>query len=341
MSKYAPTPENLKHSRLLTTALLTFLLMVGLLVAPIPASAKTITNSLGMKFVLIPAGSFMMGSTDADLAQMKRDFKAATGEAFKSDWDKYLKREQPAHRVRISKPFYMQTTEVTNDQFAAFVRATGYKTDAEKGGKGYAFKDGKWQWVQRADWRHPSGPGSGISGLGSHPVVQVSWNDAQAFIKWLSRKEGVKYSLPTEAQWEYASRGGRQGQLYSWGNDMPPRGQVGNFCDETSRAKYRWTYYIHGYNDGYAETAPVGNYQSNGFGLYDMIGNVWEWCQDWYGNYPAGSVTDPRGPGSGKYRVVRGGSWGRDPGSLRSATRGRFAPDFRGNDIGFRLSRIK
>ena len=229
---------------------------------------RRITNSIGMEFVLIPAGSFDMGSNNGD-----------------SD-------EKPVHRVTISKPFYMQTTEMTQ---------------------------GQWQRVMGDNPSYYSSCGSNC------PVEQVSWNDVQEFIRKLNAMEGGnKYRLPTEAQWEYAARAG-SATAYYFGNGSNQLGQ------------YAW----YGSNSG-RKTHPVAGKKPNRWGLYDMHGDVWEWCSDWYGeNYYSSSPTkDPQGPSSGDKRVLRGGCCYDIAGRLRSAIRLRVNPDSRINYFGFRLTRI-
>lgn len=306
-----------------------------------PEQPSKTTNSLDMEFVLISAGEFRMGSSKEDLRQMMADFKQATGEEYQPKWTMYLRDEMPPHQVEFTRPFYLQAHEVTNDQFAAFVKATGYRTTAEEHGGGWSYHQGKWHPVPGADWRHPSGPASSINGKGRHPVVQVSWLDAMAFIRWLSQKESKPYALPTEAQWEYACRGGRSGTLYPWGKDMPPKKKVANMPDEAyARLVGPNFHHVKDYDDGHADTAPVGSYQANGFGLHDMIGNVWEWCADWYesGYYAQSPAKDPMGPGEGTHRVLRGGSFCYLPSNLRCADRFRNLPGFRCPFAGFRLA---
>jgi formylglycine-generating enzyme required for sulfatase activity len=160
---------------------------------------------------------------------------------------------------------------------------------------------------------------------GDCPVEQVSWDDVQEFIRKLNGLERTdKYRLPTEAQWEYAARSG--GKKEEWAGTS----------NESSLESYAW----YDANSG-GKTHPVARKQPNGLGLFDMSGNVWEWVQDWYGNYPAGSVTDPEGPSSGSYRVVRGGSWFSDAGYCRSAYRGVIVPGDRNGSLGFRLLRTR
>ncbi|MBA3698862.1 MAG: formylglycine-generating enzyme family protein [Planctomycetes bacterium] len=274
--------------------------------------------------VWIPAGEFAMGSKLPDTND----------------------NERPVHGVRVSG-FWMDRSEVTNTQFAAFVSATGYKTTAEKPvdweelkkqvppgtpkpddsvlapGSLVFIPPSKqlndlndysqwWQWVHGADWRHPAGPQSNITGKDDHPVVQMSWDDAVAYATWAGKR------LPTEAEWEYAARGGLSGKRYPWGDQQlsDTDGAVANiwqgrFPDMNTAA------------DGFAATAPVGRYPANAFGLHDMAGNVWEWCSDWYraDAYAiaarAGVASDPQGPErpwdpqepTALKRVTRGGSF--------------------------------
>lgn len=172
-----------------------------------------------------------------------------------------------------------------------------------------------------------------------HPVVNVSHNDALAFCAWLSRKEGQTYRLPTEAEWEYACRAGTTTR-YDHGDDPEGLSEVGNVEDATAKSKFSSFVTIAG-RDGYVFTAPVGKYKANGFGLYDMHGNVWEWCADWYDEnyYEASPVDDPTGPTGGSYRVIRGGSWINVASHCQAAYRRRRVPSYRNYDLGFRLAR--
>ena len=227
-----------------------------------------ITNDLGMTFVLIPAGTFMMGSPA-------------------NEKDRFGDEQQ--HQVTISRPFNLQTTPVTQ---------------------------GQWERVMGDNPSYFKECGEDC------PVEQVSWGDAQEFITKLNQMEKTdKYRLPTEAEWEYACRAGSTTR-FCFGND------------EAGLGEYGW------YRDNFrGKTHPVGKKKPNAWGLYDMHGNVWEWCQDWYGEYPAGSVSDPTGPHSGTYRVLRGGSWYEDARSARSALLDSGDPDNRDNDTGFRVAR--
>lgn len=285
---------------------------------------KDFINSIGMKFVSIPAGEFMMGSREDAVSVMKNPTKVEA-----------LERDKPLHKVTLSRPFFLQSTEVTVDQFRRFITATGYRTDAEKEGWSWVYDRVQHNWVKTlfVNWRSP-----GFSQGDNHPVTSVSWNDAQAFVTWLNEKEGTDaYRLPTEAQWEYAARAGTETPFY-WGST--PDGRYANFID-TSYANVRPKDkdLSGGVYDGYIFTAPVGSFKPNTWGLYDMSGNVWEWCHDWYGDYPAGAVVDPLGPGEGKRRIVRGGSWDCQAKFMRSSARIRRVPVNRYHDFGFRVAR--
>ena len=290
---------------------------------------KVITNSIGMKLVRIPAGEFMMGSRES----VEELDKAYAKYGADCQW---FKHEHPRHRVKISKSFFMGMHEVTVDQFRQFVRDTDYKTDGEKDGKGgvgWNEEKGKSERHSRYTWRN-----TGFKQDDNQPVVFISWNDAVAFCKWLSGKEKQKYRLPTEAEWEYACRAGTTTRYHS-GNDPEGLVRVGNVGDATLKARIPPTPWALAGKDGYVFTAPVGQFQSNAFGLYDMHGNVWEWCADWYGEayYAKCPSVDPKGPASAKHRVLRGCSWGYRPSYLRSAVRSRDLPDTRYFDVGFRV----
>jgi len=295
-------------------------------VAVTPAGETRINPADGAEMVWIPAGEFLMGNEMQDITAFFEKLNVMQS----------LKGETPRHRVSVDG-FWMYKYEVTNAQFEKFVKATGHKTDAENGGK-------SWVWnpleeVKGADWRHPRGPGTSASG--DHPVVQVSWNDAKAYCQWA----GVQ--LPTEAQWEYAARGGNTGlggkprYTFWWGDDAPTR-KVGNWFDVTAQKNRKTkSFNFPGYDDGYEFTSPVGTFEPNGFGLYDMDGNVCEWCQDWYDEtyYARSESKNPRGPRNGKYRVLRGGSWFGTPNDMRVAQRDGFTPSERNNFVGIRAAR--
>lgn len=222
--------------------------------------------------------------------------------------------EEIAHPVTLTKPYYLGRFEITKGQFETFVKATGYKTEAEDGKSGGYGWDGQ-KLTQRAEfnWRNP-----GFPQTPAHPVCCVTWFDSQRFCEWLSRRTGRQFSLPSEAQWEYACRAGTQ---------TPWHGSV----DEIA-----W----HKGNAGGA-THPVGQLKANAWGFHDMSGNVWEWCQDWHGPYPSGAATDPlqtlENLSDKPRRILRGGGFLKDAAGARSATRFRNDPRSRNADNGFRV----
>ncbi len=277
---------------------------------------KRITNSIGMELVLIPPGKFMMGSPASD-----------------HEADAH---EKPQHEVEITKAFYLGKYEVTHGQFLKFVKETGYRTEAEKDGKGGDGYDAKTNslkgWSTKYSWRDP-----GFDQTDDHPVVNVTWKDAVAFCDWLSQKEGKKYRLPTEAEWEYSCRAGTQSR-YCTGDDSESVASVGNFADASAKRKFlHWTTIRS--DDGHVFNAPVGSFKPNGFGLYDMHGNVWEWCRDRYNEsyYEFSPKHDPQGPKAGTLHVIRGGSHRYTPGRCRSADRTKGDSAVRYNDLGFRV----
>ena len=240
-------------------------------------SPKEITNSIGMKLVLIPKGTFMMGSPIEE-------------EGAEND--------EKQHQVTIGKDYYLGVTEVTQGQYEKVMGTN----------PSYFQK----RVIRKSD-------------SSMYPVEQVSWEDAVEFCKKLSdlpeeKKAGRVYRLPTEAEWEYACRAGSKA-AYSFGANSKTLGD------------YAWF----GENSG-NQTHPVGEKKANAWGLYDMHGNVWEWCSDWYGVYPKGSVSDPSGPSEGSIRVDRGGSWAYGAANCRSAYRGWGAPSYRIGNDGFRVA---
>lgn len=269
-----------------------------------PASTVRITQRPGhhaIEQITIPGGSFTMGDSSGDRNR-------ADGEA-------------PLHDVAIST-FDIDATTVTNDDFARFVEDTGYVTEAESFGfsavfhlaiaapqedvMGPAAGAPWWAGVKGADWRHPGGSSSDVDGLGDHPVVHVSWNDAQEYCEWAGRR------LPTEAEWEYASRGGIERAKYPWGDEEVDAGgwRANIWQGDFPRANTL--------EDGFLTTAPVRTFEPNGYGLWQPVGNVWEWCEDWFhpATYRRGTsaehrtvVTDPVGPETGQTRIMRGGSY--------------------------------
>lgn len=301
--------------------------------------------------VWIPGGQFIMGALDNDL-QARPD-------------------ERPAHSVRVDG-FWMDVTEVTNEQFQEFVAATGYVTTAEKKPDWEELKKQLppdtpkphdsilvaasmvftpvetdnlidwsqwWSWVSGANWKHPQGPESTIEGKENHPVVQVSWDDAKAYLEWAGKR------FPTEAEWEFAARGGLFNKLYPWGDDNNI-----TVCGNTWQGKFPEQ---NTEDDGFFTTAPVKSYRPNGYGLYDMAGNVWEWTSDWYnveyyGQIAGkGTVTNPQGANEPfdprqpytPQRVQRGGSFLCNESycsSYRASARMHSSPDTGQDHSGFR-----
>ncbi len=293
--------------------------------------AKTVPNKTAAPtrtpkgMVWIPGGEFSMGSADPSIDT------AYGGHETMCD-------ARPIHRVFVDG-FWMDKTEVTNEQFAVFVKATGYRTIAEIAPTKEEFPTARkenliagstvftptlnpvplnnmfqwWRYVKGADWKHPEGPNSDLKGHENYPVVQVAYPDAAAYAKWAGKR------LPTEAEWEFAARGGLAGALYPWGNTLKPDGKfVANIYQGKFPVKDAG-------EDGFVGLAPVGRFPPNRYGLFDMAGNVWEWCNDWYradyyeqlAAHHNGVVRNPQGPETSwdpaepkeKKRVHRGGSF--------------------------------
>jgi formylglycine-generating enzyme len=300
----------------------------------------TYENSAGMSFILVPAGEFLMGSEE-------------TPESLAIDYPNYprhrfveLQDEAPVHAVRISRSFYLGKYEVTIGQFKQFVESSGYVPESEAdgtGGYGYNVKYDPSQTVRqdafegrdrKYSWKNP-----GFPQADDHPVVNVTWNDAVAMAQWLSQNEKRHYRLPTEAEWEYACRAGAATRYYN-GNSPSGLNRIANTFDQTVVPFWvQWKDFATEGSDNYAFTAPVGQFLPNAFGLYDMLGNVWEWVSDWYGkNYYAESPTvDPTGPQSGGVKVRRGGSWHTWPLYVRCSFRNWNTTDTRYTLVGIRL----
>ncbi len=264
-------------------------------------------GSQGPEMVWIPAGTFRMG-----------DLQGGGG----SD-------EQPVHSVSVAR-FAMGRYEVTVGEFRRFVNATGYQTEAEKEGSCSV-------WVGDSsgkNWRN-----LGFSQNENHPVVCVSWNDATAYAEWLTQQTGKQYRLPTEAEWEYAARAGTTTSRY-WGNNPDDACRYANVHDNTSKQEnqgFSWTH--HDCTDGYAQTAPVGRFQPNGFDLFDMLGNVWEWtCSEYQETY--NGAENKCISQSGSLRALRGGAWGGKPRGVRSAGRSWGSHGYRSVTVGLRLARL-
>lgn len=210
--------------------------------------------------------------------------------------------EGPQHRVTITKPFYLGMTEVTQEQYEQMMGTNP----------------------------------SAFQGDPNRPVEQVSWDDAVAFCRKLGQQEGENYRLPTEAEWEYACRSGSTAR-FSFGDDDSELWRYGNYCDQSNTGGHKWQDNTH--DDGHDKTAPVGSYAPNAWGLYDMHGNVWEWCADWYGAYASSAVTDSTGPTLGSNRVRRGGCWSLTARYCRSAFRNFSVPSYRDYFLGLRVAR--
>ncbi len=258
--------------------------------------------------VLIPAGSFMMGDADH--------------------------RGETIHEVEVDA-FYMDTHEVTIEEYEKFVDATQYVTDAEKNDGAFMWGGEGWVKTEGINWRFDVMGVKHEIDKKNHPVTHVSWNDANAYAQWAGKR------LPTEAEWEYAARGGEKSYKYAWGNDdLDPLGQEvpANVSDENyHKVNTRWGYH-EGYDDGYTFSAPVGSFAPNSFGLYDMCGNAWEWCadyfdRDWYSRTPK---NNPRNDDPAPNKVIRGSSFDGRPGNIRLARRTSEALVASMVELGFR-----
>ncbi|MEV5776973.1 formylglycine-generating enzyme family protein [Streptomyces antimycoticus] len=295
--------------------------------AAVPAPAATAhTGGYETDMALLPGGTFLMGTEDAD--------------GFPADG------EGPVREVTVAA-FRIDVHAVTNERFARFVRETGHVTEAERFGWSYVFAgflpaalrrgaprpEGTpwWCGVEGALWRAPEGPGSEVGERSRHPVVHVSWNDAVAYCRWAGAR------LPTEAEWEYAARGGLVGRRYPWGDELTPGG-VHRCNIWQGRFPVKNTA-----EDGYRGTAPVDAFEPNGFGLYNVAGNVWEWCADWWSTDHADRPrADPGGPATGIAKVMRGGSYLCHQSycnRYRVAARTSNTPDSSTGNLGFRTVR--
>jgi formylglycine-generating enzyme required for sulfatase activity len=273
-----------------------------------------LVNSLSQTLVLVEPAEFVMGSPRTEL---------------------FHQRSEQQHTVALSRPFWIGRIEVTRGQFAQFVAATAYLTEAEAAGWSLGLgPSGQWQRTESISWRNP-----GFEQADNHPVVCVSWNDATAFCEWLSGVEGRRYRLPTEAQWEFACRAGAQG-AYGWGNDPYRDNARCNAADESWMDRYPD---IVGFTwlDGYVFTSPVASFPTNAWGMFDVHGNVQEWCVDVYAPYSAARATDPVGPsvavGDRAPRVLRGGSFASLPAACRAAHRDASPPNSSFVTVGFRV----
>jgi formylglycine-generating enzyme len=318
---------------------------VGLFAFPSSSETATrmeleLTKDTRLACILVKSGAFKMGSPANEKDRHKSEV---------------------IHEVQISKSFYMGIHTVTIKQFRAFVDETKHKTQAESGDQHFYGCGGQafdavakefLSWDVKYDWRNTGFPQSD-----QHPVVNVSWNDAMAFCRWLSKKSGRKVDLPTEAEWEYACRAGTRTRFWSGDDDRDLRG-IANVADEALQTipAYKKLFNDIGcgltfatFNDGFEYTAPAGKFKCNPWGLFDMHGNVYEWCKDWcdkeyYKNSPKqdpqGPETcpkEPQGPLDGRGRIVRGGAWEQPCAAARSAARGFVDPNACTYSLGFRI----
>ncbi|WP_420477269.1 formylglycine-generating enzyme family protein [Noviherbaspirillum sp. ST9] len=306
----------------------------------VPASQEAMQNSLGMQMVLIPAGEFMMGS-DASPQDLAHVFPQYEERRLRDLTD-----EVPMHPVRFTRPFYMARHEVTVGQFRRFLQASGHVPQSiadGTGGYGYnpAYDPASSRRGDAFEGRDPrySWQNPGFEQADDHPVVNVTWHDAQALARWLSETEGRRYRLPTEAEWEYACRAGTRTHYHS-GDDPASLSKVANVFDADSVANWtKWKQFALSSHDGYPFTSPVGQFAPNAFGLHDMHGNVWEWTADWHDEtyYAHSPLDNPPGPAEGSVKVRRGGSWHTWPLYARCAYRNWNSPDTRYTLVGIRL----
>ena len=296
-----------------------YVLLVEPLLAAKAEERKRLPERVGTAFrdcpgcpemVVVPAGSFRMGSPRSEAGRY--DF------------------EGPVRQVTIAKPLAVGVKEVTRGEYMRFVRATGHSA----GDSCVTFEDGEWKDRGGRNWEDP-----GYGQTDGHPVVCVYWEDAKAYVGWLSRETGEEYRLLSEAEWEYVARGG-SGTARYWGEDGQCR--YANGGDRALKGRYSdWEWEVASCNDGHVHTAPVGSFAPNGFGLYDVSGNVWEWVEDCWNESYAGAPSDGRAWESGNCgrRVLRGGSWVVVPRALRSALRVRISTGIRFSYDGFRVAR--
>jgi formylglycine-generating enzyme required for sulfatase activity len=275
---------------------------------PTPPGRKPgeVREFAGLEFVWIPPGTFEMGAVLSPEEFQRRYPYRETYPEFPNWWED----EMPRHAVTISRGFWLGRYEVTNQQFRRF------------------------------DPDHESGPYRGLDVDGAdQPVVNISWRDAQRYLKWLASFGAGTFRLPTEAEWEYACRAGTTSVVY-WGDVDETTGEYANVADETLR-NHRSDWVTLPTSDGYLATSPVGTFKPNDWGLYDMIGNVWEHCNDWWGPYSEEAQTDPKGPRSGDFRIFRGGSAWSYPYAFHAAARQYDVPRDSGGLRGFRVVRVQ
>jgi geranylgeranyl transferase type-2 subunit beta len=322
--------------------------------AALPVKIK---GDLGMTFALVPPGTFVMGSPENEVGHNAGGF------------------DETQHKVTLTRPFYLSVHETTVGQFRRFVEDEKYITDGERNGGGHAH-DGRADWRHRegTSWRKPGYAGT-FELRDEMPVVHMSHADSRAFCRWLTRRwlaqpapmqagpiqsppaqrassqqralPGLPaacgdwtFTLPTEAQWEWACRAGAATR-YTWGNEEDTSGKVINAGDRALKRMHpEWPRTIMPMDDGHAFCAPVGSFRANAFGLYDMLGNVWEFCSTHYGPYPRAAVTDPAGGDPKRGFAVRGGGWSNVATDVRCATRNADPPHFCHSNLGFRVALV-
>jgi formylglycine-generating enzyme required for sulfatase activity len=336
------------------------MLILALCIPAADAADDKLTNSVGMELRLIPAGEYERGHNHSgQCEELVAAFpRSITPRGFAQD-------ERPRHRVRLTKPFYLAAREVTVGQFRAFVQATGHRTTCEAAGEGIVGfvplspeetkRTGRHRPFERRaefNWTRP-----GFEQQDSHPVVGVSWQDAQAFCRWLGENEKAHYRLPTESEWEYACRAGSDG-WFSFGDkfhsEIHRHANVASLELEKRHpgiATRQWLLDVENEpGDDAIYTAPVGSYRPNRWSLYDMHGNAWEWCEDRYLDTlyrqvaaEGKTLIDPlnvkASDDHGDWRVIRGGAWCNGPILCRSATRGFFDATDAACYVGFRVAR--
>ncbi|MFH1076063.1 MAG: formylglycine-generating enzyme family protein [Pseudomonadota bacterium] len=270
--------------------------------------AVTAQSPIEPEMALIQTGSFLMGKSD--------------GEAD----------EVPEHTVNVSE-FFIAKHEVTNQEYAIFL--SHYGSAVDNNGRTIINLFGEWN-NERCRIKQRDKTFLLETSHSKDPVIFVSWFGAVAYAEWLSRQTGKQYRLPSEAEWEYAAGSGAKEYLYSWGNSDPQGKNGGNIADASAKESFKDWVVWNGYSDGYVSIAPVGSFEPNEFGAYDMTGNVSEWCNDWYGKYDESS--NGAGPSSGLYRVKRGGSWFSGPPDIRTTKRDYALPVYHDFTLGFRLA---
>ena len=276
----------------------------------------------GQEFVLVPPGQFLMGSPADEPGHATTNY------------------DETQHPVRLTQAFYLARHETTVGQFRAFVERTQYVTDGERNDGGNVHDElAVWQHRPGTNWRRPGYAGPFLL-ADNHPVGHVSHTDAVAHCRWLNENgvDAVRYTLPTEAEWEWACRAGSATRFW-WGDAVDASGKVANVGDAKLREVHpKWPREVMPMNDGHAFPAPVGSFRANAFGLHDMLGNVWEFCSTRFGKYPAELTTNPGDLAPDRGFAVRGGGWSNIPNDARCATRNADPPHFCHSNLGVRVA---